>query len=414
MLNLGDSVIKIQYGRTFRYVVTQNAFGGNDALPLVVVDAHGNTEIVAIIRPLAHGGFYVRENPGTPQLLLGEAKNGLYDDLPYFLNDAAPQGFIGRQVAAQMATQSDDFPSDPRNWNTHHIGCYLMSNGDDLPGNFKLGNQTRLRVRLKPISVTRGNYPLLADDVMNGVVGGSSAGGEQPKFTAYCCEKSAHVIVKFSPKGESEAAHRWRDILITEHHATEALHEAGLPAAQTELFERGGRLFLESIRFDRSGEYGRTSMLSLQCIDAEFVGSGGSWLKVLDGLFNQELIGHFHYYDVKNIWAFGRLINNTDMHLGNLSLGIEGNVFRLLPVYDMCSMGFAPKSNGEVMPFTYALPDIKSADLKEKGLLSVTTAARDFWCRVEKDKRISDEFKQFITANDGPLSLLEIRAKPSK
>ncbi len=45
--------------------------------------------------------------------------------------------------------------------------------------------------------------------------------------------------------------------------------------------------FLESIRFDRSGEYGRGSMISLQSIDAEFVGSGVSWPQVIDGLFDK-------------------------------------------------------------------------------------------------------------------------------
>ncbi len=400
--HLGDSVIKLRDGRSFRYVIAQSAFGGSDTLPLVIVDTQGNTEIIAFIRPLAHGGFYVAETPGASQLLSGEAKNGLFDDLPYFLSDSAPQGFIGRQIAAQMALQSEDFPADPRNWSTHHTGCYLMSNGDDLPGNFKFGDQARLRIKRKPVAVSRKDYPSLANDVMNGVVGGSSAGGEQPKFTVYNREISTHVIVKFSPQGESEIARRWRDILITEHHATQTLHNAGLPAAQTALFESGERLFLESVRFDRSGEYGRASMLSLQCIDAEFVGSGGSWPQVMDGLFTQKLIGHFHYLDTKIIWVFGLLIRNTDMHLGNLSLGIDGDVFRLLPVYDMCSMGFAPRSNGEVMPFTYELPDVKAAGLDEKQLSCALLAARDFWSRMEKDDRISIEFKQFITSGDGP------------
>jgi hypothetical protein len=49
---------------------------------------------------------------------------------------------------------------------------------------------------------------------MNGAIPGSSAGGEQPKFTAYCGERSAHVIVKFSPLGDDAVARRWRDILV--------------------------------------------------------------------------------------------------------------------------------------------------------------------------------------------------------
>lgn len=112
-----------------------------------------------------------------PSALLGERKNGLYSNLPYFLFDLAPQGFLGRQISEEMALQSDAFPSDPRNWTEEHIGRYLMSNGDDLPGNFKFGEQAHLRVRRKPIAVTMDDYPGLAENVMNGINPGSSAGG---------------------------------------------------------------------------------------------------------------------------------------------------------------------------------------------------------------------------------------------
>ncbi len=400
--SMGASVIKLKRGRSYFYVVTCNAFGGNDALPLVIVDMHGSTDIVAIIRPLAHGGFYVEGAPGMSPLLLGESGDGLYDDLPYFLSDLAPQGFIGRQIAKEISEQSDDFPSDPRHWNSNHVGCYLMSNGDDLPGNFKFGTQARYRIRRKPVGTKSEDYPGLADEVMSGGIGSSSAGGEQPKFTSYCSERSAHVIVKFSPKENDTGARRWRDVLITEDIAAKTLLDHGLSAAVTDLFEEGDRLFLESIRFDRSGECGRASMLSLQCIDAEFVGSGGTWPQVIDGLYAQKLIGHFHQYDAKLLWLFGRFINNTDMHLGNLSMGIDGGIFRLLPVYDMCSMGFAPKSNGEVTPFAFERPEVEVEGLDEEKFNRAEKAAFDFWERVAKDESISDEFKAFL-ANGNPM-----------
>ena len=78
-----------------------------------------------------------------------------------------------------MASQSEDFPNDPRHWSVGHIGRYLVSNGDDLPGNFKFGQQAHLRVRHKPSEVTSDNYPELADNIINGIVPGSSAGGER-------------------------------------------------------------------------------------------------------------------------------------------------------------------------------------------------------------------------------------------
>lgn len=391
-----DSIVRRKEGRLIFYAMTRNAFGGSDRLPLYTVDAHGNSTAVAVIRPLAHAGFYVQALTGMPTLLLGENGDGFYDDLPYFLHDLAPQGFLGRQIAEGMALQSPDFPNDPRQWNVDHIGRYLVSNGDDLPGNLKFGEQAHLRVRRKPISVTVEDYPRLADDVMSGIIPGSSAGGEQPKFTAFCAERSAHVIVKFSPPGNDPVARRWRDILITEYHAAEAIHAVSWPVSETQLIELGGRLFLESQRFDRSGEYGRMSMVSLQAVDAEFTGLGNGWDRVLHALQRQGLLSLDHCIDGETFWYLGRLINNTDMHLGNLSLRIDGNVFRILPVYDMCSMGFAPKA-GEVLPYVFSPPDLSELyPFGGKALSNIITVARDFWERVAGDDRISSDFREFL------------------
>jgi hypothetical protein len=393
---LGDAIVTLPNMRPPKYAITRNAFGGDNKLPLAMVDAHGNTVLVAHIRPLAPSGFFVEPATGMPQVLLGESGSGLYQDLPYFLNDLCPQGFLGRQIAGDLASQSGDFPSDPRHWNTNHIGRYLISNGDDLPGNFKFGEQALSRVRRKPVVTTEKDYPSLADSVMNGVIPGSSAGGEQPKFTTFCGNRSAHVIVKFSPQGNSDAAQRWRDILITEYHATEAIHSEDFPAAETRLIEMDGRLFLESQRFDRTGEFGRMPLLSLQCIDAEFAGIGSDWPKVMDALHAKNLVSWQHVYDAEFLWWFGRLINNSDMHLGNLSFSIEGSVFRLLPVYDMCSMGFAPKNGGEVLPYSFVPPEYKGTNLNEASIGVIQDMAHSFWERVANDSRISEEFKNFL------------------
>jgi len=402
---MGDAVVTLPNMRPPKYAITRNAFGGSNKLPLVMVDAHGNTVLVAYIRPLEPNGFFVEPATGMPQVLLGESGIGLYEELPYFLNDLCPQGFLGRQIAGELAIQSGDFPSDPRQWNTNHIGRYLISNGDDLPGNFKFGEQALSRVRRKPVVTTERDYPALADSVMSGVIPGSSAGGEQPKFTAFCGTRAAHVIVKFSPKGNSEVARRWRDILITEYHATEALHGREVPAAETRLFEMDGRLFLESQRFDRTGEFGRMPMLSLQSIDAEFTGIGSNWPRVLDALHRKNLISWQHVFDAECLWWFGCLINNSDMHLGNLSFSIEGGVFRLLPVYDMCSMGFAPKNGGEVQPYLFVPPQYEGKNLNQASIEVVQDMARNFWERLAADARISDDLKAFLERGN-PIDLV--------
>jgi len=391
-----DAVVQLPMGRSIRYAATCNAFGSSDKLPLSMVDEDGNTALIAYIRPLCHGGFFLEPVSDISPLLMGENKDGLYAGLPYFLYDLRPQGFLGRLTAQAMATQSNDFPTDPRYWNTDQIGCYLISNGDDLPGNFKFGDQARLRVRSKPVSVSDEDYPALADGVMGGAVPGSSAGGEQPKFTAFNGNQASHVIVKFSPKGVQEPAVRWRDILITEYHAAKTIHDRLFPAAEIRLLEMGERLFLETRRFDRSGEYGRRPMVSLQVADAEFTGIGTNWPQAAHALFKKKLMSEQDALNAEALWQFGRLINNSDMHLGNLSLSLEGEAFRLLPLYDMCSMGFAPNSGGEAQPFSFVQPEPKASGIGRDLMDTVKKAARDFWESVASDERISDEFREYL------------------
>ena len=84
------------------------------------------------------------------------------------------------------------------------------------------------------------------------------------------------------------------------------------------------------------------------------------------------------------------------MHLGNLSLSIERESFRLLPLYDMCSMGFAPKSGGEVQPFTFVPPEPKNTNISKDLIKTVKKIAHDFWESVASDERISNEFKNYL------------------
>ena len=405
--NMADSVIRVREGRVILYAVTRNAFGGTDKLPLSMVDSQGNTVLVTFVRPLAHGGFFIERSPGASSLLLGENGKGLYDDLPYFLLDLSPQGFIGKKIALEMVAQSDPFPSDPKRWTSEHVGRYLLSNGDDVPGNFKFGEQAMLRVRRKPVPIADADYPVLAERVIEGEVPGSSAGGEQPKFTAFSEKSNAHVIVKFSPKGENELARRWRDILLTEYHAAQVLHQWDFSVAAIRLFEAGGRLFLESQRFDRIGVDGRRSMISLSSIDAEFCGIGAGWPQVLEALFEQGLISAEDVHEAEALWFFGKLINNTDMHLGNMSMAMDGEMFSLLPIYDMCSMGFAPRGGGEVAGYSFVPRELSETQFVDQAALQrIEEMAYAFWERIAGEERISDELRAFFGLGN-PVGLMK-------
>lgn len=77
---------------------------------------------------------------------------------------------------------------------------------------------------------------------------------------------------------------------------------------------------------------------------------------MMTDLLKKNLVSSEDSLHAEFLWWFGRLINNSDMYLGNLSLSINKDIFRLLPIYDMCSMGFVPKTSGEVPLFLLVLP----------------------------------------------------------
>jgi len=388
---LGNRIVKIPNGKSPKYALTTNAFGAGDSTHIWEVDNFGKHTCIANLRPLATGGFFIEANIGMPKVFLGEAGNGLYSDLPYFLIDMAPQGFLGKKIAENLAEQDDSFPSSLSDWKNEHIGRYLLANNETSMGNLKFGNNANINIRSYFPRHERTDYLAIADDIITNDSILSSAGGEQQKFTTFCQDINTHVLVKFSPKGNSENAKRWKDILITEYYASQIINELGIViAAKTELLKFGGRLFLESIRFDRSQEYGRRSMLSLSMIDAEFVGLGESWVRSAINLNKNRLLNNQDLYNIKILARFAKLIYNTDTHLGNMSFETHHDSFALLPIYDMCSMGFAPKSNGEVTPFQFK--DIEA----DKNLNFVTDLANKFWRRVASDKRISKDFSKFI------------------
>lgn len=368
----------------------------DDKIKLWQVDTHGGHSHIALIRPLACGGFFVEESVGMPKVFLGEKSNGLYDDLPYFLRDMAPQGFLGKKIAKEMSKNDETFANNPDKWNNEQIGRYLLSNNDNAMGNLKFGINTSLRLKQRFNRSTSDDYLALAKETISEEVPESSAGGEQPKFTTYCTEKNTHVIVKFSASDDNEITRRWRDILITEYWANQVLNNANITASKSRLIEIGNRLFLESERFDRISEQGRVSMLSLKMIDAEFVGFGENWVKVLTQLYKQKLINPQDLFNGKFLWLFGYLINNTDMHLGNISFSAQENTFHLLPIYDMCSMGFAPRSNGEVLDYQFKTPEIPEIGLDNKNIKWIKSIVKNFWQLVAKDERISPEFKTFL------------------
>ncbi len=169
------------------------------------------------------------------------------------------------------------------------------------------------------------------------------------------------------------------------------LRETGLEAADSRLYDLGGRMFLEVERFDREGALGRHPMISLASIDAEFAGEGQDWIATLRQLVQTKLVDKADLQTASQAQLFGQWIGNTDMHLGNLSFRPEENGFRLLPLYDMAPMRWAPM-RGELPQDLALTPPVRDPD-NEEPWFRIGALTIEYWRRLADEERLSPAFR---------------------
>ncbi len=333
-------------------------------------------------------------------------RTGFCDGLPFFLADLRPQGFLGRAIARRLPG-SIGLPQDPRNWSHDQTLFYLREKGDDLPGNFTVGEGPTKRALDAPPSEiitaeTRPErYPALAELAIAGESVGSSVEGEQPKFTTWLNTTAPGrvraVLVKFTDRLDTPTGRRWADLLAAEAIALEVLtwgSRGDAEARPPQTYDFANRRFYELPRFDRVGSHGRRGVVSLRALhDAGFTGRDTTdWAVAAAGLHARGWLGPADLRAVRLRHLFGRLIGNIDMHFGNLALFLDfGLPLKLAPTYDMLPMHWQPQP-GHATPTPEFLP---SAPLPQELELWPEAAgmAEEFWRRVKADPRISDAFK---------------------
>jgi len=397
-----ERLISIGSTRSTRYGLRRNIRNLGSSWPIYRISPEGQPVSFGQLTAFSRG--YIFESAiETPRWLGNIDGQPVFDGLPFFLTDIRPQGFIGRAIARAMPTRFG-FPPHLRSWNDEHILHYLSDFGSAVPGDLVLGeqmlNEGLVGHRSSLIQRTDriATYPNEVERILAGEIPGSSAGGEQPKFTARVrnspSDESFEVIVKFSPLRDNPVGNRWADLLICEYLANQLLGSEGFDVPETDLVIASSRVFLESRRFDRVGEYGRRGILTAEAIAAVYLGAAdGSWIEVARGLGS---IGAVSEVDVERIsvlaW-FGRLTANTDMHLGNLSFwfGDDSYPFCPAPLYDMLPMGYAPRSTGELAEWEIALPPPLPIDLR--AVQQALPLSVSFWQAVSEDERISSSFR---------------------
>jgi hypothetical protein len=376
-------VLAIGRGKATCYGLLRELPGVGSRLPIYRVTTEGKVIRYAELLCLYGGRTVFRGADG------GEA---LYDDLPWFIDDMRPQGFLGRLFARSL--QVPGIPDDPRQWSADHTLLALSGHGEDCIGNLILGEASLARylerATLPALLAARDQYPALAVATLHGEMPGWSAGGEQPKFTCVGCAEDgeiAHMLVKFSPPlTEGAAARRWGDLLICEHLALETLRAADLPAARSALVEIGGRIMLEVKRFDRTPR-GRIGIVSAAAIEAQFVGGAGTWTQLGATLAAQGRLAPADAVRLATMELFGAMIGNSDMHLGNVSFFTDQR-FALAPTYDMLPMRLAPAGRGEVLrdwPMP-AMPGFTHDNCDR--WLAAAGCAENFWRSVTADRRL--------------------------
>jgi HipA-like C-terminal domain len=389
----GERVCRMGRARATRYALTRALPVLGTRVPVHQVDERGDIRQYGVLHLLASGSHWLERADGVGKR---------FEGLPPFAADMSPQGYIGRSFTTRHPELS--LPPSITYWSDDHRLIALARRGEDCVGDLILGDESLNRFLAEtPRPAHRGDYPELLRTSLSGQPG-SSAGGEQPKFAAY--SEGRHVLVKFADRDEGAASRRWRDLLVCESFALEAIRQAGHQAASASPLLIDGYRFLEVERFDRMGVRGRKALVSLRAIDNEYFGDPDSWTKAAWRLLKAGFIDAEDARRMRWLDTFGQLIGNTDRHFGNLSFFVEEPGFllkdpglfakgarplRLAPVYDMLPMVFAPEGASVVeRPFVPRPPTVDTLDVWPHAARSAVA----YWSRLVDSDELSGEFRE--------------------
>ncbi len=378
LADLAPHVTAIGRARARRYVLPRPILGQSGEQPLFVTDASGHSTRWGTLFHLDGQRVHVSSTDNGYQL-------STQGELPWFLEPLRPQGFLGRLRGLSMGFGD----ANPESWTLDQVLYTLLAHEHDSPGAITLGDERGEFLPEAPVEpLARGRYyDEIARDITKAPRAGSSAGGEQPKFLAHVDLPSGYerLIVKFSPPRGTPFGERWHDLLYTEHLAGAVLRAHGFAAATTRILQSERHTYLESVRFDRVGAFGKRHVVSLGAIHRAWVaGPQQHWAATANSLSARGYLSADEAANIATIREFGRLIGNTDMHFGNLSLLVDdlqklsSPRFQLAPVYDMLSMTYKPGEFRDDLGYT-PLPAQRPppGDAGEWG--QALKMAREFW-----------------------------------
>ena len=377
--------------RNTRYGLVREIMGRAAQQPMYLTDESGISSLWGRLTFVEGQRLHVQ----TPDI-----NTTTQGDLPWFLEAMRPQGFLGR-LRGQAIGFAD---ANPENWSLEQTLYAILAFEHDGPGALTLGQETGEFLPEAPLDSEQRtlHYDRLASNVTQTLPAGSSAGGEQPKFLVHLDAPTDYecLVVKFTPPRGTLFGERWHDLLHTEFIALQTLEKHGFKTAKTRIVQSSQRTYLESVRFDRIGLNGKRHVVPLAPIHKAFVGgSRQNWATSCDKLAE---LGHLPRQEAQTVHVllyFGRLIGNTDMHFGNLSLAVNDMArlatpkFSLAPCYDMLTMAYKPgEFRGDLSYDPLEVPRKPlGADIQWQQAL---TMAKEFWETLGDTEAVSVDLRR--------------------
>ncbi|MBE1160596.1 HipA domain-containing protein [Dyella acidiphila] len=370
-------------------------------VPILLRDEQGRDHTVATLVALAAGQWWVEPTAEAPDwMLLGERSGtpGVFQGLPWYLEPFRPAGFLGRAWVREHA-QAHGWTLDANAWTDDQVISAALQEAWDWRGNLGLARIADAADTAVLAENRFERYAELANQLLNGVMVGASADGEQPKFAAVVDDGKGQpprsVLVKFSPPlAHDPAARRWGDIMVTEGMVAQVMTLHGMSAAPTQVWRHQDRIWLETTRFDRINERGRKGMASLRSLAQTFGYNGpqNGWVNAVEYLYQRNAIDAEQVARTQRLANIGHLMAHTDMHMGNLSFLLSNDAkspLSVAPAYDMAPMRWAPSSTTGVVPelMKEAPPQVDDSE--------AMNIAREVWEVVADHDEVTPEWAEW-------------------
>lgn len=393
LADAGGEVVRLGRGRATLYATQKPIYRHPFRHPIYWTSIEGQTQAVATLSFLEPGFIHVEG---------GGLDFPVSDRLPWYLSTLKLDGFLGRMQVKQLAQHG--LPQDLKQWSLEDT-LYAALTMDSPPGAIIIGKLSQDSIVPEIPAGEAGIQALdeIAKDVAATLPCGSSAAGEQAKFLARRHD-GRHILVKFTAPLASPMGKRWKDLLHAETLAAAVLTEHGISAATTSMMESPQRAYLISERFDRIGSKGRQHVVSIgEVCDGLIGGPLLDWTEAADSLAALGRLSEPDRQRVHELYEFGRLIGNTDMHSDNLSLYVDRDavakgLMSLAPVYDMLPMIWKPNplhGEADYAPFQ---PDDR---VLSSPMLRV---AKQFWERLGRLPGVSPALQLVAVEMAGRLS----------